>query len=387
MDIDLRELGKSIKDTSSKVSDILLRKYLTEQEIEARRAELEKQLEQQRLLHEENLAFEKQKLDTDLARRKEELDKTLAQERDLSLRSDRRQYKATLMSGGLSPEASEWMTRIEFAANPMEKQVGTAIMLKYNELISKALQGKTPTQEELNQLPPDLRTAFWKDYQKHRLAESQIQENLLSGYGRMANVLGKDIESDQELFEDIRKRELEQRKKQRKEVATSIEKINNEIEKLDTAIANKELQLANKLSAAGLTRKTLAELTSGIGEESGDVEKAVKKITPIFEKYPEIPALLNEINRLKAQKTSLEKDYMQAHSKLLETTGVPEENVGSVNIMQPAQQTQARKIITSSQIDSLVNAWIKEHPEAAKVREDVRQTIIDDYKEKGYIIQ
>jgi len=26
------------------------------------------------------------------------------------------------MSGGLSPEASDWMTRIEFAANPMENK-------------------------------------------------------------------------------------------------------------------------------------------------------------------------------------------------------------------------------------------------------------------------
>jgi len=90
-------------------------------------------------------------------------------------------------------------------------------MLKYNELISKALQGKTPTQEELNQLPPDLRTAFWKDYQKHRLVESQIQENLLPGFS-------KDIELDQKLFENIKKGELEQRKRQRKDVATSIEK-------------------------------------------------------------------------------------------------------------------------------------------------------------------
>jgi len=379
MAIDLREIGKSIEDTSSKVADILLRKYLTEQEIEARRAELEKQLEQQRLLHEANLAFEKQKLDTDLARRKEELDKTLAQQRDLSLRNDKRQYKATLMSGGLSPEASEWMTRIEFAANPLEKQVGTAIMLKYNELISKALQGKTPTQEELNQLPPDLRTSFWKDYQKHRLTESQIQENLLPGFR-------KDIESDQKLFEDIEKRELEQRKRQRKDVATSIEKINSEIEKLDTAIASKELQLANKLSNVGLTRTTLAELTSGIGSKE-EVEKAIKKLTPLFEKNPEIPALLNEINRLKSQKASLEKDYMQMHNRLLETTGEPEgvSSSGGVNIMQTPQQ--ASKVITSAQIDSLVNAWIKEHPEAAKVREDVRQTIINDYKEKGYIIQ
>jgi len=379
MAIDLREIGKSIEDTSSKVADILLRKYLTEQEIEARRAELEKQLEQQRLLHEANLAFEKQKLDTDLARRKKELDKTLAQQRDLSLRNDKRQYKATLMSGGLSPEASEWMTRIEFAANPLEKQVGTAIMLKYNELISKALQGKTPTQEELNQLPPDLRTSFWKDYQKHRLTESQIQENLLPGFR-------KDIESDQKLFEDIEKRELEQRKRQRKDVATSIEKINSEIEKLDTAIASKELQLANKLSNVGLTRTTLAELTSGIGSKE-EVEKAIKKLTPLFEKNPEIPALLNEINRLKSQKASLEKDYMQMHNRLLETTGEPEgvSSSGGVNIMQTPQQ--ASKVITSAQIDSLVNAWIKEHPEAAKVREDVRQTIINDYKEKGYIIQ
>jgi len=377
MAIDLREIGKSIEDTSSKVADILLRKYLTEQEIEARRAELEKQLEQQRLLHEANLAFEKQKLDTDLARREKELDKTLAQQRDLSLRNDKRQYKATLMSGGLSPEASEWMTRIEFAANPLEKQVGTAIMLKYNELISKALQGKTPTQEELNQLPPDLRTSFWKDYQKHRLTESQIQENLLPGFR-------KDIESDQKLFEDIEKRELEQRKRQRKDVATSIEKINSEIEKLDTAIASKELQLANKLSNVGLTRTTLAELTSGIGSKE-EVEKAIKKLTPSFEKNPEIPALLNEINRLKSQKASLEKDYMQMHNRLLETTGEPEGVSGGVNIMQTPQQ--ASKVITSAQIDSLVNAWIKEHPEAAKVREDVRQTIINDYKEKGYIIQ
>jgi len=100
MAIDLREIGKSIEDTSSKVADILLRKYLTEQEIEARRAELEKQLEQQRLLHEANLAFEKQKLDTDLARREKELDKTLAQQRDLSLRNDKRQYKATLLEWG-----------------------------------------------------------------------------------------------------------------------------------------------------------------------------------------------------------------------------------------------------------------------------------------------
>lgn len=379
MAIDLREIGKSIEDTSSKVADILLRKYLTEQEIEARRAELEKQLEQQRLLHEANLAFEKQKLDTDLARRKEELDKTLAQQRDLSLRNDKRQYKATLMSGGLSPEASEWMTRIEFAANPLEKQVGTAIMLKYNELISKALQGKTPTQEELNQLPPDLRTSFWKDYQKHRLTESQIQENLLPGFR-------KDIESDQKLFEDIEKRELEQRKRQRKDVATSIEKINSEIEKLDTAIASKELQLANKLSNVGLTRKTLAQLTSGIGDKE-EVEKSIKQFTPLFEKNPEIPALLNEINRLKSQKASLEKDYMQMQNRLLETTGEPEggSSSGGVNIMQTPQQ--ASKVITSAQIDSLVNAWIKEHPEAAKVREDVRQTIINDYKEKGYIIQ
>jgi len=379
MAIDLREIGKSIEDTSSKVADILLRKYLTEQEIEARRAELEKQLEQQRLLHEANLAFEKQKLDTDLARREKELDKTLAQQRDLSLRNDKRQYKATLMSGGLSPEASEWMTRIEFAANPLEKQVGTAIMLKYNELISKALQGKTPTQEELNQLPPDLRTSFWKDYQKHRLTESQIQENLLPGFR-------KDIESDQKLFEDIEKRELEQRKRQRKDVATSIEKINSEIEKLDTAIASKELQLANKLSNVGLTRTTLAELTSGIGSKE-EVEKVIKKLTPLFEKNPEIPALLNEINRLKSQKASLEKDYMQMHNRLLETTGEPEgvSSSGGVNIMQTPQQ--ASKVITSAQIDSLVNAWIKEHPEAAKVREDVRQTIINDYKEKGYIIQ
>jgi len=377
MAIDLREIGKSIEDTSSKVADILLRKYLTEQEIEARRAELEKQLEQQRLLHEANLAFEKQKLDTDLARRKKELDKTLAQQRDLSLRNDKRQYKATLMSGGLSPEASEWMTRIEFAANPLEKQVGTAIMLKYNELISKALQGKTPTQEELNQLPPDLRTSFWKDYQKHRLTESQIQENLLPGFR-------KDIESDQKLFEDIEKRELKQRKGQRKDVATSIEKINSEIEKLDTAIASKELQLANKLSNVGLTRTTLAELTSGIGSKE-EVEKSIKKLTPSFEKNPEIPALLNEINRLKSQKASLEKDYMQMHNRLLETTGEPEGVSGGVNIMQTPQQ--ASKVITSAQIDSLVNAWIKEHPEAAKVREDVRQTIINDYKEKGYIIQ
>jgi len=37
MPIDLREFGKAIKDTSSKVSEILLRKYMTEQEIEARR--------------------------------------------------------------------------------------------------------------------------------------------------------------------------------------------------------------------------------------------------------------------------------------------------------------------------------------------------------------
>lgn len=378
MPIDIREFGKAIKDASSKVSDILLRKYMTEQEIEARRAELDKQLEQQRLLHEANLAFEKQKLDTDLARRKEELDKTLAQQRDLSLRNDKRQYKATLISGGLSPEASDWMTRIEFAANPMEKQVGTTIMLKYNELISKALQGKTPTQEELNQLPPDLRTAFWKDYQKHRLVESQIQENLLPGFS-------KDIESDQKLFENIKKEELEQRKRQRKDAATSIEKINSEIEKLDTAIASKELQLANKLPSVGLTRTTLAQLTSGIGDKE-EVEKAIKQFTPLFEKNPEIPALLNEINRLKSQKTSLEKDYMQMHNRLLETTGEPEGGSGGgVNIMQTPQQ--ASKVITSAQIDSLVNAWIKEHPEAAKVREDVRQTIINDYKEKGYIIQ
>jgi len=377
MPIDLREFGKAIEDTSSKVADILLRKYLTEQEIEARRAELEKQLEQQRLLNESNLAFEKQRLDTDLARRKEELDKTLAQERDLSLRSDKRQYKATLMSGGLSPEASDWMTRIEFAANPMEKQVGTTVMLKYNELISKALQGKTPTQEELNQLPPDLRTAFWKDYQKHRLVESQIQENLLPGFS-------KDIELDQKLFENIKKGELEQRKRQRKDVATSIEKISSEMEKLDTAIASKELQLANKLPSVGLTRTTLAQLTSGIGDKE-EVEKAIEKFTPLFEKNPEIPAILNEINRLKSQKASLEKDYMQMHNRLLETTGEPEGVSGGVNIMRTPQQ--ASRVITSAQIDSLVNAWIKEHPEAAKVREDVRQTIINDYKEKGYIIQ
>jgi len=89
---------------------------------------------------------------------------------------------------------------------------------------------------------------------------------------------------------------------------------------------------------------------------------------------------------LKSQKASLEKDYMQMHNRLLETTGEPEGGSGGgVNIMQTPQQ--ASKVITSAQIDSLVNAWIKEHPEAAKVREDVRQTIINDYKEKGYIIQ
>jgi len=53
------------------------------------------------------------------------------------------------------------------------------------------------------------------------------------------------------------------------------------MEKLDTAIASKELQLANKLPSVGLTRTTLAQLTSGIGDKE-EVEKAIKQVYTTF---------------------------------------------------------------------------------------------------------
>ncbi len=365
MPIDLREFGKAIKDTSSKVSEILLRKYMTEQEAAMQKQLLEDKIAADRQMQAERFMAEAAETDKQIEAQRDIARGNIEAQKQIAMNNNIRDYQNTLRQAGVDPALIKHLTITEFSTNPMEKQMAVGVLAGYNKLLSNALNsGRKPTEQELNKLPPDLRTAFWKDLQKGE----DLKAELAYKKAMTAGIYEKAGEAARKENEDITKQDRAYKQNAIKELY----KTSEELDKAHTATLNEETQFTDWLNK-----------TTGLSPDE-ITEETIKD-------FPSILPHLEVLNNAKQKETAL-LDKLDKLAKYAETTfdipGLttnlpPETPEQPVAISRPTAQSS--NTITQDVFEEMVKQKKQKFPTLSE--DTIRQETLNWLKGKGITLK
>ena len=218
--MDIRVLGRGLKELAPMISDILMQKYATE---------VEKELLQKRFEFSESL--EKQRLQAE-------------KERETS-RSEDELMRSILKD--IHPSVALYMRQL-YAGDEQEKNEAGRVLNLYNTLKAKLFSDKAISPEEQAGLPSDLRAALSEEYLNYLKEKAQISQIENKGASDLMKQYREDVEADKKLLEKSREREL----KSHQNLQERVKDLKTQLQKVSDNMADARLALGSAMAKAKL---------------------------------------------------------------------------------------------------------------------------------------
>ncbi len=265
MAIDLRVLGRNLQQVGQLVSDILMKKYLAEKDLENTLKELEKRGEVEASLLEKRAGLEKELDEFRSALRQREEESQLLRKPEEELFSE------------TPPELARYYRLALFGKTPEEQELGKRTVSTFSKAHALILRGGDVPEELLNEIPDDLRPFLEKERLNRALATAEIATR----QSLAAERLGRAEDEALKELQDLQKIERAEKVRKKKDEATAFKLLTSKLTGLEKQYNAARQKLGLAMSKEGV--------------------KGIEKLLKHPEDYPESAKAYEVVNDLEQQ--------------------------------------------------------------------------------------